>query len=216
MLVATFAVAYLLQNAALLQYTYRQQGGLGDPVGTLAKLNRAVEIGSLNIRWATFLAIGAALVSLAGLALLLNHTSIGLQMRAAALDFRTSRLLGIKADTVIMAAVAVAGVLAAVVAVILSITSPLINPTTGLNETLIVLVGVVAAASTGSPRRRSAGSRSDSPPPSSARSCRLGHDAVHLQRLHAVRDLPRGDRRAAPQARRASSQGPGQGSVERV
>jgi len=45
---------------------------------------------------------------------------------------------------VFMAAVAVAGVLAAVVAVILSITSPLINPTTGLNETLIVLVGVVA------------------------------------------------------------------------
>jgi branched-chain amino acid transport system permease protein len=144
MLVATFAVAYLLQNTALLQYTYRQQGGLGDPVGTLAQLNRAVEIGSLNIRWATFLAIGAALVSLVGLALLLNRTSIGLQMRAASLDFRTSRLLGVKADTVIMAAVAVAGVLAAVVAVILSITSPLINPSTGLNETLIVLVGVVA------------------------------------------------------------------------
>jgi branched-chain amino acid transport system permease protein len=113
-------------------------------VGTLAQLNRAVEIGSLNIRWATFLAIGAALVSLVGLALLLNRTSIGLQMRAASLDFRTSRLLGVKADTVIMAAVAVAGVLAAVVAVILSITSPLINPSTGLNETLIVLVGVVA------------------------------------------------------------------------
>src|SRR5262249_21291085 len=35
MLVATFAIAYLLQNAALLQYTYRNQGGLGDPVGTL-------------------------------------------------------------------------------------------------------------------------------------------------------------------------------------
>ena len=51
MLVATFAVAYLLQNAALLQYTYRQRGGLGDPVGTLAQLNQAVTIGSLNIRW---------------------------------------------------------------------------------------------------------------------------------------------------------------------
>jgi len=108
MLVATFAVAYLLQNAALLQYTYRQRGGLGDPVGTLAKLNQAVTIGSLNIRWSTFLAIGACLVSLTGLALLLNRTSIGLQMRAAALDFRTSRLLGVKADTVIMVAIALA------------------------------------------------------------------------------------------------------------
>jgi len=144
MLVATFAVAYLLQNAALLQYTYRQRGGLGDPVGTLAKLNEAVRIGSLNIRWATFLAIGASLVSLAVLALLLNRTSIGLQMRAASMDFRTSRLLGVRADTVITVAVAIAGVLAAIVAVILSITSPLVNPSTGLNETLIVLVGVVA------------------------------------------------------------------------
>src|SRR5262249_24328246 len=144
MLVATLAVAYLLQNAALLQYPSRQRGGLGDPVGTLAQLNRAVTIGSLNIRWATFLAIGASLVSLAGLALLLNRTSIGLPMRAAAMDFRTSRPLGVRADTVIMVAVAAAGVLAAIVAVILSITSPLVNPTTGLNETLIVLVGVVA------------------------------------------------------------------------
>lgn len=144
MLVATFAIAYLIQNAALLQYTYRQTGGLGDPVGALAPLNRAVSIGSLHVRWATFLAIGASLVSLAALALLLNRTSIGLQMRAAAMDFRTARLLGVKADTVIMVAVAVAGVLAAIVAVILSISSPLVTPTTGLNETLIVLVGVVA------------------------------------------------------------------------
>jgi branched-chain amino acid transport system permease protein len=144
MLVATFAIAYLLQNVALIQYAYRQQGGLGDPVGTLSKLNEAVTIGSLHIRWSTFLAIGAGIVALGGLALLLNRTSIGLQMRAASLDFRTARLLGVKADTVIMAAVAVAGVLAAVAAVILSITSVLVNQTTGLNETIVVLVGVVA------------------------------------------------------------------------
>ena len=30
MLVATFALAYLLENAALVQYTYRQQGIVGD------------------------------------------------------------------------------------------------------------------------------------------------------------------------------------------
>jgi branched-chain amino acid transport system permease protein len=144
MLVATFAIAYLLQNAALLQYTYRNQGGLGDPVGTLASLNRAVSIGSLNIRWVTFLAIGAGLVSLAALTLLLNRTSIGLQMRAASMDFRTARLLGVRADSVIVAAVAVSGVLAAVAAVVLSISTTLVNQTTGFQETIFVLVGVVA------------------------------------------------------------------------
>jgi branched-chain amino acid transport system permease protein len=144
MLVATFAISYLLQNVALVQYAYRQQGGLGDPIGTLAQLNTAVTIGSLHIRWVTFLAIGAGLVCITGLALLLNRTSIGLQMRAASMDFRTARLLGVKADTVIMAAVAVSGVLAAVAAVILSISTTLVNQTTGLNETIVVLVGVVA------------------------------------------------------------------------
>jgi len=144
MLVATFAIAYLVQNGALLQYTYRQQGGLGDPVGTLSGLNQAVTIGSLHIRWVTFLAIGAGLVSLGGLVLFLNRTSVGLQMRAASMDFRTARLLGVKADTVIMAAVAISGVLAAVAAVVLSISSTLVNPTTGFQETIFVLVGVVA------------------------------------------------------------------------
>jgi len=42
MLVATFAIAFLLENAALVQYTYRQQGIVADPVGTLSKLNEAV------------------------------------------------------------------------------------------------------------------------------------------------------------------------------
>jgi branched-chain amino acid transport system permease protein len=144
MLVATFAIAYMLQNAALLQYTYRNQGGLGDPVGTLAELNNGVSIGSLNIRWVTFVAIGAGLVSLAALTLLLNRTSIGLQMRAASMDFRTARLLGVRADSVIVAAVAVSGVLAAVAAVVLTISTTLVNQTTGFQETIFVLVGVVA------------------------------------------------------------------------
>jgi branched-chain amino acid transport system permease protein len=144
MLVATFAIAYFAQNGALLQYTYRQQGGLGDPIGTLSRLNQAVTIGSLHIRWVTFLAIGAGLVSLAGLALLLNRTTIGLQMRAASMDFKTARLLGVRADTVIMAAVAVSGLLASVAAVVLSISSTSVNPSTGFQETIFVLVGVVA------------------------------------------------------------------------
>jgi branched-chain amino acid transport system permease protein len=144
MLVATFAVAYLLENAALVQYSYRQQGIVADPVGTLAQLNQAVTIGSLHVRWVSFVAIGAGIVSLGALALLLNRTSIGLQMRAASMDFSTARLLGVKADTVIVAAVAVSGVLAAVAAVVLSVGNASVTNTTGLYETLFVLVGVVA------------------------------------------------------------------------
>ncbi len=141
-LVATFAISFLLQNVALLRYTY-QNRPVGDSVGVLGGLNRAATIGSLHVRWITFVAIAAGAIALAALGLLLNRTDLGLQMRAAAADFYTARLLGVRANTVITAAVAISGVLAAVAAVILSVQSPQITNTTGLNETIIVLVGVV-------------------------------------------------------------------------
>jgi branched-chain amino acid transport system permease protein len=142
MLVATFAISFLRQNSALLRYTYANKNQ-GDPIGTLGYLNQAVTIGPLHIRWVTFLAIGIATLALTSLVLLLGRTSVGLQMRAAAEDFRTARLLGVRADTVIFAAVAIAGVLAAAAAVVLSIQTTSVDQTTGLDETITVLIGVV-------------------------------------------------------------------------
>ena len=146
-LVATFAVSYLLQNLALLRYTY-QNRPVGDSVGVLGGLNQAADIGSLHIRWITFVAIGTGAVALAAIALLLNRTSIGLQMRAAAADFHTARMVGVRANTVIMAAVAISGVLAALSAVILTVQSPQVTNTTGLSETIFVLIGVVVGGMT--------------------------------------------------------------------
>jgi branched-chain amino acid transport system permease protein len=142
MLVATFAISYLLQNLALLRYTYRHRP-VGDSVGVLGQLNRAATIGSLHVRWVTFLAIGVSAVALIALTLLLHRTDIGLQMRAASADFRTARMLGVRADRVVMAAVAISGLLAGAAAVILSIQTPQVTNTTGLNETIFVLIGVV-------------------------------------------------------------------------
>ena len=64
-------------------------------------------------------------------------------MRAASADFRTARLLGVRANTVIGVAVLLSGVLAATVAVILTVQSPLVTPDFALKETIVVLVGVV-------------------------------------------------------------------------
>jgi branched-chain amino acid transport system permease protein len=139
-LVATFAIAILLENVALLRYTYRNRP-VGDTVAILSQLDRAASLGALHLRWVTLVAIGVGAVALGGLALLLNRTSLGLQMRAAAADFETARTLGVRANTVIMAAVAISGVLAALAAVILTIETPQVTNTTGLNETILVLVG---------------------------------------------------------------------------
>jgi branched-chain amino acid transport system permease protein len=84
-----------------------------------------------------------AAVILVLLVLLLEKTTVGLQMRAAAMDFRTSQLLGVRANRVIGSAVLLSGVLAAVVAVMLTVQQPLVTSGFALRETIIVLAGVV-------------------------------------------------------------------------
>ena len=138
MLVATFAVAFLLQSVALLWF-----GALGKPVSALASLNRPVTIGDIDVRKITIVAILAAAIFLVALVLLLQRTTIGLHMRAAALDFGTARLLGVRAERVYASAVLISGVIAAAVAVRLTVQSPLVTPGFGLSQTIVVLAGVV-------------------------------------------------------------------------
>jgi len=141
MLVTTFAVAFLLQAVALVLDV--RDGTIGEPAVSVASLNQVVTIGGVDVRKVTILAVAVAIVALALLALLLGRTTIGLQMRAAATDFRTARLLGVKADRVIGAAILLSGILAATVAVILTVQLPLVTPDFALKETIVVLVGVV-------------------------------------------------------------------------
>jgi branched-chain amino acid transport system permease protein len=143
MLVATFAIAFLLQSIALLWF-----GPLGKIAGSLAKLNQPVTVGEVDVRKITIVAIVVAAATLLALVLLLGRTQVGLQMRAAALDFGTARMLGVRADRVIGAPVLLSGVLAAIVAVMLTVQTPLVTPTFALSDTIIVLAGVVLGGMT--------------------------------------------------------------------
>jgi branched-chain amino acid transport system permease protein len=138
MLVATFAIAFLLENIALLWF-----GSLGKIASSLASLNRPVTISGVDIRKITIVAVIVVAICLVALFLLLERTTIGLQMRAASLDFETARLLGVRANRVIAVAVLISGVLAAVVAVMLTVRSPLVTPNFALSDTIVVLAGVV-------------------------------------------------------------------------
>ena len=138
MLVTTFAFSFLLQSVFLLVW-----GSQGDNVGILPELNQAVEIAGLRVRWVTLASIGVGALLLTGLALLLNRTTIGLEMRAAAHDFRTARLLGVRANRVIRFAFLLAGVLAAAATLMLVVQRPLVTPTFGFQLVIPALVGVV-------------------------------------------------------------------------
>jgi branched-chain amino acid transport system permease protein len=138
MLVATFAVAFLLQSIAQLWF-----GPLGKIATSLASLNRPVTISGVDIRKITIVATVVAAGALLALVLLLGRTRVGLQMRAAAMDFATARLLGVRANRVIASAVLVSGLLAATVAVMLTVQTPLVTPDFALRDTILVLAGVV-------------------------------------------------------------------------
>jgi branched-chain amino acid transport system permease protein len=138
MLVATFAVAFLLQSVALLSF-----GPLGKIATSLGYLNRPVTVSGVDIRKITIVAIVVTVVCLIALSLLLERTTIGLQMRASSMDFQTARLLGVRANRVIGVAVLLSGALAAVVAVMLTVQTPLVTPDFALRDTIIVLAGVV-------------------------------------------------------------------------
>ena len=137
MLVATFAVAFLLQSIALLEWP------LGKVAGQLAVWQMPWDIGGHPIRKVAVIAIATAAACLVLLQLLLTRTPLGLHMRAASMDFRTARLLGVRANRVITGAVLISGVFAAIAAVLLSVQDIQITYTFGLQDTIVVLAGVV-------------------------------------------------------------------------
>jgi branched-chain amino acid transport system permease protein len=138
MLVATFAVAFLLQSVALLWF-----GPLGKVAASLASLNQPLTISGVDIRKISIVTSVVALAFLLALVLLLARTNVGLHMRAAALDFRTARLLGVRANRVVGSAVLISGLLAATVAVMMTVQTPLVTPDFALRDTILVLAGVV-------------------------------------------------------------------------
>lgn len=138
MLVATFAVAFILQNVAQLAF-----GSYGKTASEFAYLNTSWVIGGVAIKKISIVAIVTAAVCLGLLQLLLTRTPLGLHMRASSMDFKTAQLLGVRANRVIVGAVVISALFAAIAAVLLSAEQLQITSTFGLFETISVLAGVV-------------------------------------------------------------------------
>ena len=82
-------------------------------------------------------------ILLAGLTWFLKATRFGLQMRAAAEDFRMARVLGVRANRVIASAFAISGLLAAAVSCLVVAQTGIVQPRMGLQLVIIAFVGTV-------------------------------------------------------------------------
>jgi branched-chain amino acid transport system permease protein len=105
-----------------------RDGQLGEVASSIAPLNQAVSVGGVDVRKVTFVAVGVGRARSLRSRCVLTRTTIGLHTRAAATDFRTARLLGVRANRVIAFAVVFSGLLAAACAVLLTVQNPFVQP----------------------------------------------------------------------------------------
>jgi branched-chain amino acid transport system permease protein len=138
LLVTSFAVSYVLQNLAILVF-----GSVPRSTNVSTALNHSVTIGSIDVPKLEIVTIVLTLVLLGCLAAFLNRTTLGVQMRAAAEDFHMARLLGVRANLVIAAAFAIAGLLAGVAAALLVAQTGTVTATMGVTPVIFGFIATI-------------------------------------------------------------------------
>jgi branched-chain amino acid transport system permease protein len=138
MLIASFGLSVGLQKLFELIF-----GALPRSAAVAPWMTGSSEIFGLNITVSSIVTVCLTLSILLAMGYLVERTNLGLQLRAAATDFKTSRLLGVRANRLIGSAFAISGVLAAFVGFILVVENPQVDPMFGLNITILALVGIV-------------------------------------------------------------------------
>ncbi|MFT4159481.1 branched-chain amino acid ABC transporter permease [Shinella sp.] len=138
LMIASFAVGYIIQNLLLMIYGARPKS-----VGLWSGLTEIVTIAGLRIPMLQLVIIGVSFLLLVALVAFMRFTRFGLQMRAAAEDFRMARYLGVRADFVIGLAFAISGMLAAVVSLLFLAQTGTLAPTMGAGLVLYAFVATV-------------------------------------------------------------------------
>ena len=137
-MISAIGVSYLLQNVA----TY-VTGGQPMTYPELPFLFRTVNIFGTPTKWAVLITPVLVIVLVIGLTLLINHTKIGMAMRAVAKDFETSQLMGIRINSVISATFIIGSALAAIGSILYFTNYQAVTPTAGALPGLKAFVAAV-------------------------------------------------------------------------
>lgn len=138
MMIASFALGFVIQNTLLLIYGSRPKA-----ISLWPDLNKPVSIIGAEVPLLQLIVIIATLVVVSSLALLLKKTRLGLEMRAAAENFTMARLLGVRANVVITGAFALSGALAAAVAMIMVTQTGIADVRMGSQIMLVAFIATV-------------------------------------------------------------------------
>ncbi len=138
MLIVTFALSFLLRNIAQKKWSAQ-----GKPMNIFGSLSKAFTVGDLRIKYVTLVSIAVGGALLAAVNVFLTKTDVGLQMRAVASDRRIAQALGVRVNTVVVAAFAISGVLATAALLLFVPQRPTVTPDFGIQIVILALIGVV-------------------------------------------------------------------------
>lgn len=114
MMVASFALGFVINHFILMLYSSRPKS-----ISLWPDLSLPVEILGARLPLLQLLAIIVTVAVVVALALFLKRTRFGLEMRAAAENFTMARMLGVRANRVILLAFAISGMLAGAIGLLL-------------------------------------------------------------------------------------------------
>jgi branched-chain amino acid transport system permease protein len=131
LLMTSFAVSIGLQSLFLLVFGPRPKG-----IPFPAFVDTTFSVGSVRLQALDIATLLTTIVIVIGLTVFLRRTVIGLGLRAAADDFRTTRLMGIRANAVVVGAFIISGALAGVTGLFLFAVVPNVVPGSGFEPML--------------------------------------------------------------------------------
>jgi branched-chain amino acid transport system permease protein len=138
LLVTSFALSFALQSLATVIF-----GSRAKCISLPSFFDESITIGSVSFSSLNLVTVVLVIVLVGGLATFLRRSTVGVQMRAAAENFTTARLVGVKADRVIAVAFALSGFSAAVAAILIVAQRGTVTPTIGASPVLIAFVATI-------------------------------------------------------------------------
>ena len=137
-MISAIGVSYLLQN--LMWYI---TGGLAKQYPVLPFLSQTIRLGSATTKLVTIVTPLLTIGLVVALVMLINHTKIGMAMRAVSVDFETSQLMGIKINSVISVTFVIGSAMAAIGSLLYFTNYTAVTPTVGAMPGLKAFVAAV-------------------------------------------------------------------------
>ena len=137
-MISAIGVSYLLQN--LMWYV---TGGLAKQYPSIPWMSNSITIGTATTKVVTIVTPFLTVALVIALVQLINHTKIGMAMRAVSKDFETAKLMGIRINSVISMTFIIGSFLAAVGSLLYFTNYSTVTPTVGAMPGLKAFVAAV-------------------------------------------------------------------------